>query len=443
LYQPQMSLRGQALANAARQLTNLTYDPAIKELSMQLAQNAQQGSAAEQRTSDYYNQLLPYAQSSAAGSQAISDKLNATLADIGAQAQQTIGQQTLPPAVQDLVNRGLGAGAPEQLAAQIAAQKATAANQSQAQQAYGAEVGSNAARLAQQSLGTYALRGQERLGNIAAATRLAAEPINQKIASEQVAKASAYTANLGKLRQQEFNNLVTAQGLGIRQQAIQQTAANVAAQQTGATARTKLTQAGANARAQANNDPNRVGSAGWARVQAANTAAKNAATRAAKGGAGGTPQMTTTENNTYWKNITRIQARFRWLYSVIGAQPGASPASTQLQALNALKTGRVWMPPIAGAKVKLSNGQANPNAKWHWANIPPEGDVGLVNVAFNSTNGGGLSPGDVAYLRARGFTVGNLMPIGNTKTYITTPRQAPATSAAQGGTGGPPILPAR
>jgi hypothetical protein len=419
LYQPTQVLRGQALANAAKQLTGIQYNPAINQLTQQIAQNAQQGAGAEKATAGYFDQLGQYAQQSQQDVANTGQGLSAQLQNIGAGTQTAldqIGQQAASPALQALAAQGLGGGATDQLAAQIAALKGTAAARSAADQSYGAKVGANAATLAGENLGTYALRGQERLGQIAAATRLAAQPLETQLATQRVNKAAAYSTNLQAARQQQFNNLVATQGLNLRQQGITSAAATAAANRAAAQQRTAAQQAGATQRAlmgiDARATQGRLDRQSRQQIAAANRAARAAIAAGRTSAKAGQPASPSAQR-TMWKEITGIQGRVRWLQAAIGGWTGATPASTRSQAWHALNTGRLYAPYQQPQLDSSGHKTGKTVQKWHWVNIPPVGDTPMLNAAFYSINGG-LTPGDVAYLHSIGFTIGNLMPIAQT-----------------------------
>jgi hypothetical protein len=397
LYQPTQVLRGQALANAAKQMTNLQYDPAIKALSMQIAQNAQQGGAAQRQTSGYFNQLLPYAQQAATNVQGVGTGLNTQLQQIGQQTQQALAQSGQPSAaLQDLAARGLGGGGTEALAQQLAQQQQAAAQSSQAAQNYGAQLGAANSALAQQNVGTYALRGQERLGEIAQATRLAAQPIEEKLAGQQVAKAAAYTANLGSLRQQEFNNLVAMQGLGLKQADITAQNQRTAATINAANQRTAATIAGANTRqarqlAQAKMLSDRtyqlnlkkygqsVAKDQYQRTHGLGPYKPAGAGRGGGGGggggAGGVKPLGTASANALANRINQI------VYALNATKNKFHKGQQQGNTFSYhdIASGRIHTPAYGG------------NAK-------------LLNAAYNVWTGRGLSAGDIAALQAMGLS---------------------------------------
>ena len=306
LYQPTATLSGKSLSDAATALTNATYDPVISQYQQQIANRTQQGAAAQQQAAGYFNQLGQYAQSAVDKANSIGADLNTTLQGIGQNAQSALtqfAQQAAPQALQSLEAQGLGGGATQQLASQLAGLQSTAAQEQQARQSYGATVSSAASQRAAGMLGAYALGGQAALGKIGEATQQALTPMETNLTSEQAKKAAAFGTNLQALRQQQFNNLVAKSGLNIKQATLQNTITQDVANRTSREKIAAGVQAGANARSKASID------AAWARNQANITSREKAAAQkaAAKGstGAGATKPLTLSENNSYWGTVAK------------------------------------------------------------------------------------------------------------------------------------------
>jgi len=306
LYQPTATLSGKSLSDAATALTNATYDPVISQYQQQIANRTQQGAAAQQQAAGYFNQLGQYAQSAVDKANSIGADLNTTLQSIGQGTQSALtqfAQQAAPQALQSLEAQGLGGGATQQLASQLAGLQSTAAQEQQARQSYGATVSSAASQRAAGMLGAYALGGQAALGKIGEATQQALTPMETNLTSEQAKKAAAFGTNLQALRQQQFNNLVAQSGLNIKQATLQNTITQDVANRTSREKIAAGVQAGANARSKASID------AAWARNQANITSREKAAAQkaAAKGstGAGATKPLTLSENNSYWGTVAK------------------------------------------------------------------------------------------------------------------------------------------
>ena len=306
LYQPAATLSGKPLSDAATALTNATYDPVISQYQQQIANRTQQGAAAQQQAAGYFNQLGQYAQSAVDKANSIGADLNTTLQSIGQGTQSALtqfAQQAAPQALQSLEAQGLGGGATQQLASQLAGLQSTAAQEQQARQSYGATVSSAASQRAAGMLGAYALGGQAALGKIGEATQQALTPMETNLTSEQAKKAAAFGTNLQALRQQQFNNLVAQSGLNIKQATLQNTITQDVANRTSREKIAAGVQAGANARSKASIN------AAWARNQANITSREKAAAQkaAAKGstGAGATKPLTLSENNSYWGTVAK------------------------------------------------------------------------------------------------------------------------------------------
>jgi hypothetical protein len=272
-------------------------------------------------------------------------------------------------------------------------------------------------------LGAYALGGQAALGKIGEATQQALTPMETNLTNEQAKKAAAFGTNLQALRQQQFNNLVAQSGLNIKQQQITSTASTATANRQAANTRAanSLAQQKMESDRTYQLDKDKFGAAqAKDRYQKAHGlgpyAPPKSSSSAGSTGTAAKP-MTPAQQRSVENQIARIQARFQWLYSHFQGI-GANSSDAQQQALRAMTTGQIWAPP---------NPQSNNPAQraWHWTYIQPEGDAQLRNIAFNSTNGNGLSAGDVAYLNRIGFTNRGLYPVA-----VQSPRTTPAPAGA-------------
>jgi hypothetical protein len=268
LLNPAQSLSGQALLNAANQLANVQVNPALTELSKQIAANNAQTTGTINQAGGFYNQLEPYVQAGANQQGQIASGLNTTLAGIGNDTQGQLagigqGAQASLAKYAPQGDGGLSNAATADLAAQIARQQGYAAQQSGTARAFGATQGANYQGLGTSQLGTYGLQGQEALKGIAQSGTVKNEPLVSKIAGLQQQKGALVATDLGKLRQQEVANNVARAGLGLKQQGLNTTAANDAARIQTAIRGQNVTRADAIARINAT---------------AAQTAAKNALT---------------------------------------------------------------------------------------------------------------------------------------------------------------------
>lgn len=283
LLQPSQTLSGQPLQNAANQIANAQTQGPLTELAKQIAQNNAQGQAAQGKTFGYYLQLAQQAKDSLAAQQTNGTQLNQTLGQIGQNTQDKLGQfgqQAQGGALGRLGSLGLAGTSPADLQAETARQQGIGALNSQAFQSAGANQGANYTGNAASSLGTFALRGQERLGDIGRATQLANVPLANQQAGLIAKKGALAATALGQLRTQERNYQIAQAGLGIKSATQQTTAANDAA-------RNALTAAGitaANSRNAASilaaNQRNAATIQGQADRQAITIANKNRATGA-------------------------------------------------------------------------------------------------------------------------------------------------------------------
>lgn len=228
LFNPSQTLSGKSLASAAHGIADAQTAGPLSELAKQIAANNQQSAGEQKQDFGYYMQLAQAAKDSVSQSQQAQTGLNTTLQGIGAQAQQAIGtagQAALGGTVGRMNALGLGGDSTQQIQADTAQQAGTAAQNAQTYQQFGASQG--AANTAQ-SLSQYAntgLQGQEKIAAVAQKGQLANEPLNAKVADIQASKGSIYSTALGQLRTAERNYQVAQEGLGIKQQGQQLTAA--------------------------------------------------------------------------------------------------------------------------------------------------------------------------------------------------------------------------
>jgi hypothetical protein len=284
LYNPSQTLAGKQLNDAAQGIADAQTKGPLAALGQQIAQNNRQGAAAESQTMGYYKQLAQQAQDSLNKTQAIGSGLNSQLTQMGVRQAGAIngfGQQAQQGAVGQMAAQGLDGGAQAQLAAETARQQQLGAQNAGNFGAAGLVQGANYSQNAAQELGTNALRGQERLGNIAQATRLSNTPLSQKQASLIASRGALKATALGQLRTQERNYQVAQEGIGVKQASIGAQNARAAAQINAANQRSANSISAANARAAA-----ALSGANWRAQLSSDTSLRRAAQGAAKGSGG-------------------------------------------------------------------------------------------------------------------------------------------------------------
>lgn len=318
LYQPGTALSGKSLYRAGQALAESEYGPTIHTDRATMRENARQGAAAEKLTAGYFQQLGRFTHQSMAAEKGIAGQLQGQLAGIGGQTQAglgQIGQQALQttnryaPGDPSLAAPGLQA-----LTAQLAEQRGLAKENAQTFRSGGAEQGANYRQLSASNLGTFALGGQQELGNIAASTRLANQPVVNQIAGLLAKRGALAAADTAKLRQAEITNQLTRQGLGLKSKALQVTAAYDQG-------RLGLAKLDAQIRANEYAAQNKLG---WATLSErqrndlatqANRAADRNARIAAQHGVGGVKPLSTNENNT---QLTLLGSAVAALHQYLG-----------------------------------------------------------------------------------------------------------------------------
>lgn len=405
LYNPNVTLSGANLEQAADAIANSQVQGPLAELAAQKAQNVKQGAAAQGLTMGYFSQLYDQAKAAYDKTQGIGSGLNSQLQGISNDTQGQLsqfGQQAQGGAMADLQAQGLGGGGYGMLAQQLAQQKGVAAQNAQTYRDFGASQGANYSSAAASQLGTNALRGQERIANIAQGTNLLNFPLSSKQASLIASKGAIEATAAGKLRQQEITNQIARQGLGLKAQSLQATIAQNAAKNALTTRGQNITLSGQQATQMRSDrqfqlDQQKVGDA----------AAKDKYLRdhglgpykpAASGG--GKAPLSASSQQKFFGQIDK----FRGLLQQLTKQ-GVSPADA-------------WHWMHNGGTYTLPNGKSTPP-------LAPAGNDQFLNAAYNLNYNGGLSPGDVNSLKGIGLVLGNRYPTGY---------HAPST--AGGGIGG-------
>jgi hypothetical protein len=225
LLNPGANLSGQQLYDAAKAAADAQTTALIPGLQQQIAANNRQTAGTVKLAGGYFNQLGTQAQQGVADQQGFAQALKDQLAGISGQTQsqlQGIGtdaatrlQQYTPQG-----EGGLSGAALSSLAAEMARQQGLAAQTAGSTAAAGARQSANLGGLAASQLGTQALAGTEAIKGIGQSGTVANQPLVSKIADLQAQRGALIGTNLTTLRQQQINNAITAQGLGLKGAAI-------------------------------------------------------------------------------------------------------------------------------------------------------------------------------------------------------------------------------
>lgn len=220
LFDPGATLSGRSLRRAANTLTRMEAQPQRAALRREMQQANRQGSALADRASDYYTQLATLERDNVARQQAIGGELQTRLKGLGDESQaglSAIEAEAQQRAAQDEAVRGagLGGGGAERVAAEIAAQKGLAQSGTRQAQEAGELSTANWANLANVAAASRGLQGGETLSRIQNALSGQQADIRGRQSDLETQVAQKRMANLLDLRQQGYENLVTAEGLGI------------------------------------------------------------------------------------------------------------------------------------------------------------------------------------------------------------------------------------
>lgn len=329
LLNPNATLSGNALLQAAKGLASAQTQPAIQQLLQEIAQNNRQSTGAENLTGGYFNQLGQQAQQGLTAEQGIQSGLNSQLQGLQGQENsqlQGIGNNAMASLQSHIPAGDYGAAGSSALASEIARQQGLAAQNQGAANVLGAQQGANYSGLAASNLGTFGLKGQEDLNQIAQAGQVKNLPLTQKIGQENAAYGADLSTAIGKLRQQEITNQATDAGLGIKQQTANATTANANTNAKNAAtnvAKAQTSQQSANTTAQNDafqNNPGAVGSKAWTNVQnsqgkawsdnpnaVGSPAWARTKTTGAAGSPGATKPLTANEQNTWYRSMSQVE----------------------------------------------------------------------------------------------------------------------------------------
>lgn len=221
LYDPTVPLAGPDLRRAVNQLTRLEFRPRRQAINRAETNATAQGTALIDRAGGYYDQLASDVAGSVARQQAIGDRLRTALAASGTETQSTLeqaGQAADQRAAQDESVRGGGleGGGGEQLARELAAQRALAARSTQTAQEDAAASTADWQNLTNVTAGATQARAAEtrqQLINRLASQRAEFAGQRQDLDTEAADKR---VENLLTLRRSGLEDLIAMRGLGIK-----------------------------------------------------------------------------------------------------------------------------------------------------------------------------------------------------------------------------------
>src|SRR3954468_13230506 len=244
LYDPTVQLGGHSLVQAARDLADMDVAPKFSALNRQLDSATTQGSALAARSGDYYRQLAHEEAGKVATQQALAGMVNQQTANVGAQTQGAYNQRGArenEAQAADAALRGQGLGGDTTtVPAEIQAQQGTAATLQQAAGNQAASQGADWASLANAMAASRQARGGEVQGQLLNRVANQQQQLRGQISDVEATRGDLESQNVQKLRQQSFENLITQQGLGIKQQDIKAQIAGIDQRAKAATQKTKL-----------------------------------------------------------------------------------------------------------------------------------------------------------------------------------------------------------
>jgi hypothetical protein len=225
LYDPTTQLSGSALAQAARDLVGLEYDPQERQLGQELTNTTAQGTALAQRAGDYSAQVARNDAGVVTQQAAIKQLLDQSLGNNATAAQQVIDQNlqgSRDRAAADAAIRGVStpdatAGVERETAA---AAGTVAANRQVSGDANALATAANQT-LAVDTAGAHAQMGQEVQGQLLNRLANAQADVRTRQAGLATDRGAATSKATIDLRQQAYENLITQQGLNIKTKELQ------------------------------------------------------------------------------------------------------------------------------------------------------------------------------------------------------------------------------
>lgn len=386
LYNPSQTLTGKALDTAAGQIADAQTKGPITELAKQIATNNASNAQGQKTDFGYYMQLAQDAKNSVAQEQQIGAGLNSTLAGIGNQTQAQlgqIGQQQQGGAVGRMSALGLGGDASASLSAAQAQQQGVAAQNSQTFRDQGATQGANYGSTGAQIGAAVPLAGTSAISQLAKQGQLANEPLNSKIAAEDASRGALKATALGQLRTAERNYQIAQEGIGVKTQALQTTAAQDQAKNLLTERGQNITQGDNAARlAQQNLDSLRTTNTSAANNQANNSTRvllQQMKNSAAKG-----KRATGAAANAVFSHIDYVTGEIQNLVN-----NGLSPVA----AYHLLQNGG-----------RVQTGTSSTGKPTYRTYYPNRLGTQVLNAAYNVRSGGsGLTSGDEAWLASLGI----------------------------------------
>jgi hypothetical protein len=222
LYNPGQILGGRNMRRAVDQLVKLQVRPAVSDLNRQTQQVQRQSAQVTDRARSYLDSLSARQAELVKASQGITADANtaqATVADQSRQAAMAQQQQADAQVNADADVRGdIARGAAQQLAEHFAANQAGSMAQRQADGTAVATKGGSSDQLAVTQAMASNQRGGEQMTGLADRFAQALGEISEKKKDIVGSKGSLGADILQKLRQQQFENLITTRGLNLDEQ---------------------------------------------------------------------------------------------------------------------------------------------------------------------------------------------------------------------------------
>jgi hypothetical protein len=233
LYNLSQILSGHRLSEAADAIVNTAYAPKLSALDREAKNTRTQGTALAGHAGDYYAQLAGRSGKALEAEGASLQALRSGLANTAASSDAAAAgaqQSVMDRLAADRAQRGgdLAGGGDQAALDELAAQRARSGATAGAYQASGELQGARSTSLMDELAASTQARGGEVQQELGTRLANALADVRARRADLDAQRADERTKQLTTLRQQGYDNLVTQEGLGLKQS---QLAADVANQQ--------------------------------------------------------------------------------------------------------------------------------------------------------------------------------------------------------------------
>lgn len=221
LYDPTTQLAGHDLRRAADAEVNQALAPRLAAIDAQIGQETTQGTALADRGAGIYRGLTDRAKGVATNIAALGDVLNTTTKGIGDKGAAAISKlqsdEVARQAADEALRGGSLGGDTSRVTGELANAASTQATDAANAGTAAAAQGANWSGLANAIVGATGMRGGEIQGELLNRMAAKVSSLRSDRTAQEATRGDATVAALDKLRQQSYENVITQQGLNIKQ----------------------------------------------------------------------------------------------------------------------------------------------------------------------------------------------------------------------------------